>query len=107
MRHPTIYPTYRYRDADAAIAFLQEAFGFEPRMVDRGDDGRVAHAELAFGHGLVMLGSQRDDWMRTRIPDDVEGVTSSTYLVVSDVDTHHARAKEAGAEIARPLEDTP
>jgi uncharacterized glyoxalase superfamily protein PhnB len=106
MGHPTIFPTFRYRDADAAIRFLKEAFGFEDHGVHRVDDGTVVHAELRFGDGMIMLGSQRDDWMRTRIPDEMGGVTSSPYLVVSDIDAHDDRARAAGAEIVRALQDT-
>ena len=53
----TVIPTLRYRDAHAAIAFLCDAFGFERRAVYEGDDGRVAHAELVLGGGMIMLGS--------------------------------------------------
>jgi uncharacterized glyoxalase superfamily protein PhnB len=30
---PTLYPLLRYRDAPAALSFLQAAFGIEVRMV--------------------------------------------------------------------------
>ena len=59
-RGPTISPTLRYRDARAAITFLEQAFGFEPAAVHEGPDGEVAHAELAFDGGLVMLGTAAD-----------------------------------------------
>ena len=105
-RPQIIVPTLRYRDAAAAIAFLESAFGFEPRHVSRGDDGSVAHAEILYGSAVVMIGTQRDDWMRTLIPEEVGGVTSSAYLVVEDVEAHHTQAVHAGAEIVRPLEET-
>ena len=52
----SIYPALRYRDAHAAIAWLQEALGFEAVAVHE-TDGRVGHAELAFGDGMIMIGS--------------------------------------------------
>jgi hypothetical protein len=42
---PNLFPALRYADADAAVAFLTGAFGFEEKEVHRGEDGSVAHAE--------------------------------------------------------------
>ena len=53
--HPTVFPTMSYRDADAAIDFLQRAFGAEPHAVYRDEQDRVRHAELRLGNGMVML----------------------------------------------------
>ncbi len=106
MSRSTIVPTYRYRDVEAAMAFLIETFGFEAHGIDRDGDGRVRRVELRHGAGLVMLGRHRGGWLESRIPDEVGGVTGSTYLVVADVDAHFHRARAAGALIARPLEDT-
>ena len=58
---PNIFPSLRYRDAPAAIAWLSRAFGFEERLVVLGPDGMVQHAELSLGPGFIMLGSMRDD----------------------------------------------
>ena len=44
---PTIYPCLRYKDAHAAIAWLEKAFGFKRRVVYDGPDGTVAHAEMS------------------------------------------------------------
>lgn len=46
-----IYASMRYRDAPAAIEWLDRAFGLEPRVVHEGDGGRIDHAELAHGFG--------------------------------------------------------
>ena len=104
---PGIVPCLSYRDAPAAIAWLKEAFGFTENMIVPGPDGTIAHAQLSFGSGIVMVGSERDDELNMRIPCDLGGVTQSIYIVVEDADAHHARAVEAGAEIVRELEDTP
>ena len=53
---PNIYPFMRFADADAAVAWLARAFGFEERAVYRDDEGIVHHAELSLGPGIVMLG---------------------------------------------------
>ena len=48
-----IYSSLRYRDAKAAVEWLQEAFGFEERVVYEGDDGTIHHAEMRLGPGLI------------------------------------------------------
>ena len=104
---PGIVPCLSYRDAPAAIAWLKEAFGFTENMIVPGPEGTIAHAQLSFGSGMIMVGSERDDELSMRIPCDLGGVTQSIYIVVEDTDAHYARAVEAGAEIVRELEDTP
>ena len=62
--HANVWPTFRYRDAKAAISFLQEALGFDviAEYMNADDPDRVDHAELAWTEGGgVMLGSVRDD----------------------------------------------
>lgn len=100
---PAICPTLRYKDARAAIAFLEDAFGFTEVAVHEGADGTVQHAELAYGDGLVMLGSARSDTPFSRVAGDLG--TASVYVVVADTDAHHARAVAAGAEVVLPLTD--
>ena len=56
-----IIPTLRYKDAPAALDWLCEAFGFEKNLVVPDESGGIAHAQLVFGNGMVMLGSARDD----------------------------------------------
>jgi len=93
-RTPVI-PTMRYADAPRMIEWLCTAFGFERQFVVPGDGGSIAHAQLAFGNGMIMLGSARDDeWGRLVKPVGANGVaTGAVYLVVSDLDAHAARAK--------------
>lgn len=102
---PDIIPAMRYRDAPAAIEWLAKAFGFEKHLVVPGPNGTIAHAELRLGNGLIMLGSARDDDFRWEPPRKGEVVTQSVYVVVVDPDAHHERAKAAGAEIVRGLQD--
>ena len=51
-----VIPCLRYRDAPAAIEWLCSVFGFEKHLVVANDDGSIAHAQLALGGGMVMLG---------------------------------------------------
>ena len=96
---PSVVPSLRYNDARRAVEWLQEAFGFEPQMVVDGEGDTIAHAELIYGDGMVMLGTQRDDSYGSHVGQ------GWLYVVVEDADAHYARAKAAGAEIVRELED--
>lgn len=104
-RAPDVIPAIRYRDAAAAIDWLERAFGFERHMVVEGEDGVVEHAELRVGSGMVMLGSARDDLVNTRVPRDLGATTAGFYVIVDDPDAHFERAREAGAEIVTELTD--
>ena len=104
-----IIPCLRYRDAAAAIDWLCSTFGFERQAVHSGPDGSIVHAQLSFGNGMIMLGSvgNASEWGRLiRQPDEIGGAeTQSAYLVVSDADAVHDRAKTAGAEIVLAIRD--
>ena len=99
----------RYADARAAIDWLERAFGFRAQLVvDGGGPSEVAHAQLVLGRAMVMLGSVRNDrFGATQVaPKDAGGrVTASPYIIIDDVDAHHAKAAAAGAEIVSPPED--
>jgi len=104
----TIIPTLKYADAGVAIDWLCNAFGFEKHLVVPGENGNIAHAQLTFGNGMIMLGSSGtsafDQLQKTpQSPDGI--VTQSSYIVVADVDAHCARARDAGAQIVMPPED--
>jgi uncharacterized glyoxalase superfamily protein PhnB len=103
---PNIFPAIRYADADAAIAFLERAFGATRKAVHRGDDGVIHHAELALGAGLVMVGQQREDGKLGGEAPRALASTISLYLTVPDPDAHHAAARAAGATVVRELQDT-
>jgi uncharacterized glyoxalase superfamily protein PhnB len=97
---PDVVPTLTYRDARAAIEFLQAAFEFEKHAVHEGDDGTIHHAELRFGSGMVMLGTARPrPEYPVTTPVDAGAATGAIYVIVDDPDAHFARAKAAGAEI--------
>jgi uncharacterized glyoxalase superfamily protein PhnB len=100
MSNPTMFPSLSYDDAAAAIDFLCDAFGFERHAVYAADDGRIQHAELRSGNGLVMFGSASPEYPAAR------GSSGGTYVVVEDPDAHCAQARVAGAEITRDLHDT-
>ena len=100
------FPAMRYADAPAAIDWLEKAFGFQRQVVYPGPDGTVAHAQLIFNGGMIMLGSYKEDVFQYKTPRQAGGVTQAVYVYVPDIDTQFARAQAAGAEIVVPLKDT-
>ncbi len=99
---PTLYPMMRYRDAPAAIEFLERAFGFTEREVMANPDGTIAHAELSYGPSVFMLGTDRVD----PIYGGGRAGQGWVYVAVDDPDPHCERARAAGAEIIIELHDT-
>jgi uncharacterized glyoxalase superfamily protein PhnB len=95
----TVYPFFGYRDAHAAMDWLEQALGFERGEVAEDEDGSVVHAELWLGPGGVMLGSESGS---------SSDLGDGTYVVVppGDVDALFERAKAAGAEVVRAVADT-
>ena len=102
---PSIYPFIRYDDPAAAMKWLVDVLGFEEHSVDRGKDGAVGHAELKLGNGMVMLGAAEGNAMGMKSTRALGAPSQGVYIVVTDPDARFARAKAAGAEIVRGLED--
>lgn len=93
-----LWPTFAFRDADAAIAWLR-ALGFTEGSVyrDETDPSVVVHAEMLWpSGGGIMFGSTRDnpDWPTS--PGH-----GATYLVTDSVDEVHAAALAAGGTSVR------
>jgi uncharacterized glyoxalase superfamily protein PhnB len=105
----TVIPCLRYRNALAAIEWLCRAFGFEKNAVYMGEGEIVAHAQLSFGNGMIMLGSATNGTEYSRMmaqPDEIGGrQTQSACLIVSDADAVYATAKAAGAEMVIDIHD--
>jgi uncharacterized glyoxalase superfamily protein PhnB len=98
-RAPSIYPVLRYDDPAAAIRFLIDAFGFTEHEIHRGPGGEIAHAELSFDNGMVMLGPSGG-------PEALfDTGAQSIYVVATDVDALHDRAVAVGADNVYPLTD--
>jgi len=98
---PTIYPILTYRDAAGAIDWLQQAFGFEQLFATPNPDGTIAHAEMSFGTGVIMLGTGQGP----AATPEWRTAPQSVYVAVEDADAHCAHARAAGVEIIRELED--
>jgi uncharacterized glyoxalase superfamily protein PhnB len=104
----TIIPALRYRDAPAAIEWLCRAFGFEKHLVVPGEQGKIAHAQLTFGNGMIMLGSGHGGAYDRLIRNPSEigpAVTQAPYIIVADPDEHYRQARAAGAEMIMDIAD--
>jgi uncharacterized glyoxalase superfamily protein PhnB len=94
-----------YDDASACIEWLCRAFGFEIRIKVE-HEGRVAHSQLTFGGGMIMVGSAGGAPARAERADCVSPRsvggrnTQRICAFVDDADAHCERARAAGATIA-------
>jgi uncharacterized glyoxalase superfamily protein PhnB len=105
----TVIPGLRYKNANAMIDWLCDAFAFEKKAVYNGVNGVVNHAELTFGNGMIMIGSADNGnvWSsRYAQPNELGGrETQCPCVIVEDADAHFARAQAAGAEILEAVEE--
>ena len=107
MDAPTITPYLTVADARAALGFYRRAFGAEPHgEVHEMDDGRLGHAELAIGDGLVYLADEFPE-MDLLAPATRGFTTVAVVLDVDDADGAWQRAVDAGAIPERPVADGP
>ena len=111
-----VVPMLSYENGIASLGWLKRAFGFEENMEMRViENGRLTHAELVAGIGMIMIATPTPDyesinkhrkhckpmdkWLQ--VPWVVDGV----LVYVEDVDAHFKRAKEHGAEILSEIEE--
>jgi uncharacterized glyoxalase superfamily protein PhnB len=99
---PDIVPFLRYKDAAAAIEWLEEVLGFETVVRFDKDDGAVDYSVLRFGTGAIQISSPRGGEVER--PAHTMGL-GGLYIVVDDPDGLHDRARDAGARIVRGLTD--
>ncbi len=98
---PTVWPSLQARDARGLIDWAVRTLGFVETLCVTDDDGRVAHAELAWPEGGgIMLGDHKPGGEWELIPG-----AFGAYVVTADVDALYARAVAEGADIMRPLAD--
>jgi len=93
---PRVTPYLYYEDVASALAWLSRAFGLHERTRMPGADGAIAHAEMEFADGVIMLGRPGPDYQN---PRRLGGATQSVYVYTDEVDKHFRRAREAGAKI--------
>ena len=99
---PALSSALCYRDPKAALEFLEAAFGFEPTMVIVDADDNLAHSEMSYGDGVIMVGNA---WSADHAsPASIGGKNTQTVHVhipaaAGTVDAHCERARRAGARV--------
>lgn len=102
-RHGVI-PYMAVAGCASAIDFYTKVFGATETFRMQQPDGRVGHAELAIGGGVIYLCDEFPDY-GTVGPLSVGGTPVMLHLYVTDVDAVAQRALDEGATMLRPVED--
>jgi uncharacterized glyoxalase superfamily protein PhnB len=101
---PRITPYLLYEDVDAALAWLEKAFGLTPFGDSfKGPDGKTNHAAMKLLDGAVMMGCPGAGYQN---PRKLGAVTQQLYIRITGVDRHFERARRAGADIVEAPTDT-
>lgn len=100
-----VIPYIVAKDAAAAIAFYERAFGATElfRMTDPAD-GRIGHAELCIGESVVMLADEYPDFGALS-PDTIGGTPVTLHLATDAIDADLAAAAATGATVLRAAAD--
>lgn len=104
-QRPAFTSALSYKDAFAALDWLEKAFGFERIMVITDADGNLAHSQMSYGGGEIMIGVEWEADRRS--PASLGGKTTQSVHVhlQSGLDAHCERARAAGARIDREPSD--
>ena len=104
-RRPTIVPQLPYEDIRAALAFLERAFGFREIPTSRrvSAEGVIGHSMVEYGDGVIGIGTQGAHGARS--PKSAGAARQYITVHVDDIDAHHRRALDSGAEIVSRLHD--
>ncbi len=95
-----------YADLEAAMDFLVDVFDLGPGELTRDGDGVPVHGSVDAGDGQLWLHPESPEF-RLASPRSLGAATATTAVMVNDVDAHHDRAKERGAEIVYAPVDQP
>ncbi len=93
-----VTPYLTVDDPDRLLAFVKEAFRAEELEDQRavGSDGKIAHAALRVGGGIVEIGRAAAQW---------RALPSGIHLYVRDVDATYKRALRAGGVSLHDVRD--
>ncbi len=93
-----------YENVAGALKFLARAFGFRKFGAQMsGPDGKVRHAAMKLGDGMVMMGWPGPKYKN---PKRMGQATASLYVNVGNVDAHFEQARKAGAKILEKPKNT-
>lgn len=103
-QYPVVTPYLCVDDAAAAIDFYRAVFGATERVRMPGPDGKIGHAELGIGDGLIMLADEFPE-MGASSPRTLGGTPVTVTVYVEDVDAVFQAALDAGATVVGEVED--
>lgn len=106
---PTITPGLLYYNAPEMIEWLCRTFGFDKKIVIKGESGEIVHAHLVFQNGGIMLSSAENYEYPAlcQSPRQIGASTVEILVFVENIDEHYAVTMLNGADIIFPLEDKP
>ncbi len=99
MAHPVFTPALCYRNPRAALDFLRDAFGFELDMLIEDEAGNLAHSQMIYGEGRVMVGNEWSADHKSPTSIDLKCTQTVHVAVTGDIDAHCERARAHGAVI--------
>jgi PhnB protein len=104
-KYAPVSPYLMVDDGNGALDFYRQAFAAE--VVETYPyEGKLGHATLVINGGEIMLSDEFPEAMTgVRSPKALGGTTCTVSLVVDDADAWFDRAKAAGADVIRPLND--
>jgi uncharacterized glyoxalase superfamily protein PhnB len=105
---PSLAPYLFYEDVARAARFMQDAFGFTLVFTSPDPKGGLAHAQLAHGSGIIMVGHAGEGGLgMVKSASALPALHAGVYVFVDDVDAHCARARAAGAKVLLEPADQP
>ncbi|MEO8747960.1 MAG: VOC family protein [Rhodanobacter sp.] len=104
-RSPSLRVSVFYKDPRAALEWLKKAFGFERSMLITDKDGTLVHAEMQFGDGYIMVGTEWADFIASPASVGGKNTQMAHVQLEDDIDAHCERARAAGATIQQAPED--
>ena len=99
-----VTPYLIIRDAARALDFYKKAFGATELMRFPAPGGKIGHAEMKIGEGVVMLADESPE-MGHKSPQSIGGTAITLMFYVKDVDAQFSKAVAAGGTVKQPLKD--
>ncbi|MGH7192006.1 MAG: VOC family protein, partial [Candidatus Saccharimonadales bacterium] len=102
--YDAVTPYLVVKDASAAIAFYQNAFGAAEQMRLVVSSGAVVHAQVQIGGSFLMITEDNPE-LGNHSPQSPHGSSGHLHLYVANVDEVFSRALAAGAKSLIPVDD--
>jgi PhnB protein len=99
-----VTPYLIIREAARALEFYKKAFGATELMRFPAPGGKIGHAEIKIGDGVVMLADESPE-MGHKSPQTLGGTAITLMFYVADVDAQFAKAVAAGGTVKQALKD--